>query len=121
MNNPYVRLIVILGIPLLIGLGVGYAVRPSGIEPAHAQEHTAAQILPAAPAQQEKPAQTSDDIAVSRQNSITRAVFKISPTVVGINVIAVQQVQYRDPFSQYFDDPFFKQFFGYRTFKQDVK
>jgi serine protease Do len=121
MNNPYVRLIVILGIPLLIGLGVGYAVRPSGIEPAHAQEHTAAQILPAAPAQQEKPAQTSDDIAVSRQNSITRAVFKISPTVVGINVIAVQQVQYRDPFSQYFDDPFFKQFFGDRTFKQEVK
>ncbi len=121
MNNPYVRLIVILGIPLLIGLGVGYAVRPSGIEPAHAQEHTAAQILPAAPAQQEKPAQTSDDIAVSRQNSITRAVFKISPTVVGINVIAVQQVQYRDPFSQYFDDPFFKQFFGDRTYKQEVK
>jgi len=105
----------------LIGLGVGYAVRPTGIEPAHAQEHTAAQILPAAPAQQEKPAQTSDDIAVSRQNSITRAVFKISPTVVGINVIAVQQVQYRDPFSQYFDDPFFKQFFGDRTFKQEVK
>jgi len=121
MNNPYVRLIVILGIPLLIGLGVGYAVRPSGIEPAHAQEHTAAQILPAAPAQQEKLAQASDDIAVSRQNSITRAVFKISPTVVGINVIAVQQVQYRDPFSQYFDDPFFKQFFGDRTYKQEVK
>jgi hypothetical protein len=60
MNNPYVRLIVILGIPLLIGLGVGYAVRPSGIEPAHAQEHTAAQILPAAPAQQEKLAQASE-------------------------------------------------------------
>ncbi len=121
MNNPYVRLIVILVVPLFIGFGVGYALRPSGVEAAHAQEHDSAQVLPATPAQQEKYAQTSDDIMVSRQNSITRAVFKVSPAVVGINVIAVQQVQYRDPFSQYFDDPFFKQFFGDRTYKQEVK
>ena len=123
MNNPYFRLIVILAVPLLIGLGVGYALRPSGIEAAHAQEHDSSQILPAAhaPAVQEKPAQASEDITASRQNSITRAVSKVSPTVVGINVIAVQQVQYRDPFSQYFDDPFFRQFFGNRTYKQEVK
>ena len=44
MNNPYFRLIVILAVPLLIGLGVGYALRPSGIEAAHAQEHDSSQI-----------------------------------------------------------------------------
>jgi serine protease Do len=120
MNNPYVRLVVILAIPLLIGFGVGYALKPAGIETAHAQEHPSSQIAPPA-AVQDRPGQSSDDITASRQNSITRAVFRISPAVVGINVIAVQQVQYRDPFSQYFNDPFFQQFFGDRTIKQEVK
>ncbi len=40
---------------------------------------------------------------------------------MGINVIAVQQIRYRDPFSQFFDDPFFRPFFGDRIYKQEVK
>jgi serine protease Do len=70
---------------------------------------------------QEKNAQESDQLVVSRQNAITRAVAKLSPAVVGINVIAVQQIRYRDPFSQFFDDPFFKPFFGDRVYNQEVK
>ncbi len=42
-----------------------------------------------------------------RQTSITRAVAKVSPAIVGINVEEVREI--RDPF---FDDPFFRQFFG---------
>lgn len=42
-----------------------------------------------------------------RQTPITRAVAKISPAIVGINVEEVREV--RNPF---FDDPFFRQFFG---------
>jgi serine protease Do len=54
----------------------------------------------------------NDDITNSRENIITNTVQKVSPAIVGINVIEIRQ--YRDPFSSFFDDPFFKQFFGNR-------
>lgn len=53
-----------------------------------------------------------DEINNSRRNIITQTVQKVSPAVVGINVIEIRQ--YRDPFSYFFDDPFFRQFFGDR-------
>jgi serine protease Do len=55
---------------------------------------------------------TIDDITGSRRNIITETVKKVSPAVVGINVIEIQQ--YRDPLGSFFDDPFFRQFFGER-------
>jgi len=55
---------------------------------------------------------TVDDITHSRRNIITETVKKVSPAVVGINVIEIQQ--YRDPLGSFFDDPFFRQFFGDR-------
>jgi len=54
----------------------------------------------------------NDEITNSRENIITNTVQKISPAIVGINVIEIRQ--YRDPFSSFFDDPFFRQFFGNR-------
>ena len=54
----------------------------------------------------------TDDITGSRRNIITETVEKVSPAVVGINVIEIQQ--YRDPLGSFFDDPFFRQFFGDR-------
>ena len=56
---------------------------------------------------------TTDDITRSRTNIITETVKIVSPAVVGINVIEIQQ--YRDPFGSFFDDPFFRQFFGDRS------
>jgi len=62
----------------------------------------------------------SNDITSNRQNIITETVQKVSPAVVGINVIEIRQ--YRDPFSSFFDDPFFRQFFGDRgNYNQKVK
>ncbi|HCY75968.1 MAG TPA: 2-alkenal reductase [Ignavibacteriales bacterium] len=54
----------------------------------------------------------NDEITNSRENIITKTVQKVSPAIVGINVIEIRQ--YRDPFSSFFDDPFFRQFFGNR-------
>lgn len=54
----------------------------------------------------------NDNISNSRKNIITKTVELVSPAVVGINVIEIRQV--RDPFSYFFDDPFFRQFFGDR-------
>jgi serine protease Do len=64
--------------------------------------------------------QLNDDISKSRKNIITETVKMVSPAVVGINVIEIRQ--YRDPFSYFFDDPFFRQFFGNRgNYNQKVK
>jgi len=54
----------------------------------------------------------NNDITSGRQNIITGTVKNVSPAIVGINVIEIRQ--YRDPFSSFFDDPFFRQFFGNR-------
>ena len=61
-----------------------------------------------------------DEIRSSRQNAITRAVSRVSPAVVGINVTEVRE--YADPFYQFFgDDPFLRRFFGDRTIRQKVR
>ncbi len=53
------------------------------------------------------------NVSDSRQTAITRAVEKVSPCIVGINVEEVREVQ--DPFGNFWgNDPFFKQFFGDR-------
>ncbi len=54
----------------------------------------------------------NDDITNSRKNIITETVEKVSPAIVGINVIEIRQ--YSNPFGSFFDDPFFRQFFGNR-------
>ena len=121
MNNPYIRFFIILTVTLFLGFGVGYVAKPSGVQPVHAADTTLNQTFSPAGRTQDKTGQEDDQIHGSRQNAITRAVSKVSPAVVGINVIAVQQVRVRDPFSQLFEDPFFKPFFGDRTYKQEVK
>ena len=60
----------------------------------------------------QKISNANDDITRSRRNIITETVKKVSPAVVGINVIEIQQ--YHDPLGSFFDDPFFRQFFGDR-------
>ena len=62
----------------------------------------------------------SNSIDNSRKTAITETVQKVSPAVVGINVTEIQQ--YSSPFSNFFNDPFFQQFFGNQgTYNQKVK
>lgn len=51
--------------------------------------------------------QINQNVSEERQTAITKAIEKVSKCIVGINVEEVRQVQ--DPF---FNDPFFRQFFG---------
>ncbi len=62
----------------------------------------------------ESTAAVNDSITLSRQTAITRAVETATPAIVSINVIELQQVRYRDPFADLFQDPFFGQFFSER-------
>ncbi|MBN2354884.1 trypsin-like peptidase domain-containing protein, partial [candidate division KSB1 bacterium] len=59
-----------------------------------------------------------DAISNSRHNAITRAVARVSPAVVGINVIQVQRYVHRNPFA---DDPFFRNFFQDIPYERRVK
>ncbi|RJP63788.1 MAG: 2-alkenal reductase, partial [Ignavibacteriales bacterium] len=62
----------------------------------------------------------NDYINASRNNLITETVKNVSPAVVGINVTEIRT--YRDPYASFFgNDPFFRQFFGDRTYNQEVK
>ncbi len=62
----------------------------------------------------------NDEISNSRRNIITETVQKVSPAIVGINVIEIRE--YKDPFFSLFDDPFFQKYFGNRgTYSQEVK
>lgn len=62
----------------------------------------------------------NDEISNSRSNILTRTVEKVSPAVVGINVIEIRE--YRDPLFSFFDDPFFRRFFGDRgSYNREVK
>jgi serine protease Do len=62
----------------------------------------------------------NDDITNSRRNILTETVKKVSPAIVGINVIEIRE--YKDPFFSFFDDPFFQKYFGNRgTYNREVK
>ncbi len=68
----------------------------------------------------EKNKAANDQISQSRNNLITETVKVVSPAVVGINVTEIRT--YRDPYASFFgNDPFFRQFFGDRTYNQEVK
>lgn len=63
--------------------------------------------------------QANNNITDSRTNAITETVKNVSPAIVGINVTEIRE--YKDPFGDFFgNDPFFRQFFGDRSFKQEV-
>ncbi|MCB2204168.1 trypsin-like peptidase domain-containing protein [bacterium] len=61
---------------------------------------------PALVAQQSPAAQGGDEISNSRRNAITRAIERVSPAVVGINVTVEQRRM----------DPFFRLFYGDQTY-----
>lgn len=60
-----------------------------------------------------------EEIHRSRQTAITRAVAAAAPAVVSINVIEVQTVRVRDPYS-IFSDPWFDQLFPRRYREREV-
>jgi len=98
MNNPYIPFLYLLTVPLLVGFGIGYVVKPAGVQSVQAANTALIKHFHPRGQTQEKNTQEGDQLGVTRQNAITRAVAKLSPAVVGINVIAVQQIRYRDPF-----------------------
>ncbi len=65
--------------------------------------------------------EANEDINQSRRNIITRAVEKISPGVVSINVMQVKEYVRRSPFRDPILRQFFPELFRDRTYRYDVK
>ncbi|MEX0737514.1 MAG: trypsin-like peptidase domain-containing protein [Bacteroidota bacterium] len=117
------KLILVLSIPLLAGVGIGYIIKPSQEATAEtARSDGFEDSFPVSVQVQDRSALGTDQISNSRQNAITRAVARVSPTVVGINVTEVREQQgliSNDPlFRRFFEqDPFFRQYFGNRKYE----
>jgi serine protease Do len=121
MNRNIAVIAVVLLIPLLAGGVIGYNM---GRSPGRTMEGTT--LFQGAPFTEAVSASSRADsgdssgesIGGSRRNAITRTVAAVSPAVVGINVTEVRQYRYRSPWG---DDPFFRQFFGDRTYTERVQ
>ena len=122
--------ILLLSVSLFLILGLGYFLRViTHSSPAQEPVQTTG-ALPfegqTVSAQYQEKDTLSADVSRSRRNAITRTVATVSPAVVGINVTEIQEYTYRDPFEDFFNDPFFRQFFGDRQrgprkYRQEVK
>ena len=74
-------------------------------------------------AQDEKLATANEAISNSRRNIITKAIEKISPAIVSVNVLTVREYRTRSPFRS--RDPilreFFPELFKDRTYQQEIQ
>jgi serine protease Do len=117
MDRNYTRILLILAIPLLVGVGIGYAIKASAASASPDDGGAFTEAFPTAVRVQDNPAGAQDPILSSRRNAITSAVARVSPATVGINVTEVREqpgILNVDPlWRQFFgNDPFFRQFVG---------
>lgn len=113
----------VICMPLMVGFAVGYSIGYKHHDStAYIPLDEQGSVTPASYTQAVNRDSVSEQLSGQRRNAITRAVAIASPAVVGINVTEVREYQYRDPLSQFFgNDPYFRQYFGDRTYRQEVK
>lgn len=122
MNRNSAVVAIVLLVPLLAGGLIGYSIGHSSTLP-HGSAVSAYEGAPFTEAQTAsyrvaERDSTNEVLSGTRRNAITRTVAMASPAVVGINVTEVRQIRYRNPWG---DDPFFRQFFGDRTYTERVQ
>ncbi len=126
MQKKIIILFIVVGLPFAVGLWAGYGFGhrrdTAGDNDAGGYSSDPSAIKQAGYYQSATRDSISSELNTQRSNAITRAVAMASPAVVGINVTEVREYQYQDPLSQLFgNDPFFRQYFGDRTIRQEVK
>jgi serine protease Do len=95
MTKTKILIFALILLALMTGLVIGYISFKNPIPPV--LNHASVSAI------QEQ----NENINQDRQTAITRAIQRVAPAIVGINVEEVREV--RNPFM---DDPFFRQFFG---------
>ena len=122
MKKNYFILLLVLAVPLIIGIGIGYTIKPSVAASSREADAAFDAAFPTALRVQDKSGNEQDQIVGSRHNAITRAIAKVSPATVGINVLEIHEqpgLFNVDPsFRQYLgNDPFLRQFIDPRQYK----
>jgi len=117
MKKNYFMLLLVFAIPLLVGIGIGYSIKPSAAASTLDANEAFDTAFPTAVRVQDKSGSEQDQASGSRRNAITRAIAKVSPATVGINVTEVREqpgLLNVDPYFRQFlgNDPFWKQFIG---------
>ena len=117
MNRNYTKLLLVLAIPLLVGIGIGYSIKSSAAASSADSDLAFQKAFPSGVKVQDKSSADQDQVTGSRHNAITRAIAKVSPATVGINVTEIHEqpgLFNVDPsFRQFFgNDPFWRQFIG---------
>ncbi len=121
MSRKAIILLLVLVVPLLAGFWAGYRVGRHSSSTSEGQPSDGA-FTEVSYYQSSERDSVGDLLSNQRRNAITRSVALASPAVVGINVTEVREYQYQNPFSQFFgNDPFFRQYFGNRTYHQEIK
>jgi serine protease Do len=121
MNRNIAVIAIVLLVPLLAGGVIGYNIgRPPAAGAGEGHPFPGPPFTEARISSSDGDARDSlgEVIGGSRRNAITKTVAMVSPAVVGINVTEVRQYRYRSPWG---DDPFFRQFFGDRTYTERVQ
>ncbi len=120
------RIIIVALIFLLFGLAGFFLGRVTVTPPPTNYYGTDTRHYDTEPAvfQQENTKQSNNREA--RRSLVTHVAAVASPAVVGITVKEVREYTVRDPFQNFFNDPFFDQFFGRRekrdqTYKEEVQ
>ena len=114
MKRSVLILVALIVIPLIVGFAIGYNIRSP--EPqSYVADSSSGVFMPALTTERQD--KGSDDITASRRTALTRAIEKISPAVVGINVTEIREepgIFSGDPYFRRFfqNDPFWNQFFG---------
>jgi serine protease Do len=112
---------VLLAIALAVGVVIGRGLTgppPEGAHPGDEGDRAFAAAFPATYSDQGQRDSVVGSVTASRRNAITQAVGGASAAVVGINVVELRRYRQWSPWG---DDPFFRQFFGDRTYTQRVQ
>ena len=110
-------LVIALAVGVVIGRGLG--VQQKAPEPVAGESDRAfAEAFPARYSDEQQRDSIAASVTSSRRNAITQAVGRASGAVVGVNVVELRRYRQWSPWG---DDPFFRQFFGDRTYTQRVQ
>jgi serine protease Do len=112
---------VLLAVALGIGVIIGRGLETPQVEERRSGDESDRAFAEAFPARGDDRARRDSlgaAVSESRRNGITQAVGRASGAVVGINVVELRRYRQWSPWG---DDPFFRQFFGDKTYTQRVQ
>jgi serine protease Do len=120
MKSNIARIMLILTVPLVLGVAIGYSIKSSAASSKGDADAAFDQSFPTAIRVQDKLSGGQDPTSNTRRNALTRAIGKVSSATVGINVTEIVEQPGVDPsLRQFFggNDQFWGQFFGPRRYE----